>query len=264
LASNVVYGTTVGGGPAGGGTVFKLNTDGKGFTLLRSFTRVNDLLPPYNNYGGVNPQGGALVLDGGTLYGTAANGGSFGSGSLYAVNTDGTGFRVLHDFTGSPSDGAVPVAGVFLSGKTLYGTASQGGNSGAGAIFKVNTDGTGYEVLHSMSATDGAFPYTSLLASNNTLYGGTAFSMLGLVSSSNTFFGTDEWGGTLSRGRVYSLVFPPQLSIIRMGAYMLLSWPTDYAGIDYTGYALQSTTNLASGIWTRTFRHLSSSTGATQ
>jgi len=30
-----------------------------------------------------------------------------------------------------------------------------------------------------------------------------------------------------------------------------LSWPTNYAGFDYTGYTLQSTTNLVSpAIWT--------------
>jgi hypothetical protein len=31
---------------------------------------------------------------------------------------------------------------------------------------------------------------------------------------------------------------------------MILTWPTDYNGFSYAGYALQSTTNLVSPVWT--------------
>jgi len=33
-------------------------------------------------------------------------------------------------------------------------------------------------------------------------------------------------------------------------ARVILSWPTNYAGFDYSGYTLQATTNLASPGWT--------------
>ena len=67
-----------------------------------------------------------------------------------AVNTDGTGFTILHSFTGG-SDGADPFAGLILSGNTLYGTARFGGSSGNGTVFAVNTDGTGFTTLYSFS-----------------------------------------------------------------------------------------------------------------
>src|SRR5258708_7021575 len=47
------------------------------------------------------------------------------------------------------SDGAYPWAGLILSGDTLYGTTSDGGNSGNGTVFAVQTDGTDFTTLHS-------------------------------------------------------------------------------------------------------------------
>src|ERR1035437_4168022 len=74
-----------------------------------------------------------------------------GRGTAQTVTT-------LHSFAGSPSDGARPTAGLILSGNTLYGTAFQGGSSGAGMVFTVNTDGTGFTNLHSFNYSDGANP----------------------------------------------------------------------------------------------------------
>src|SRR5271154_5491619 len=69
------------------GTVFKIKPDGTGFQVLMSF------LAPVNftNSTGANPQGG-LVLSGSTLYGTASEGGSGGSGTVFKIGTNGTGF----------------------------------------------------------------------------------------------------------------------------------------------------------------------------
>src|SRR2546428_10366169 len=61
--------------------------------------------------------------------------------SVFAVNTDGTGFANLHSFNPNlGSDGANPHAGLILSGNTLYGTAAGGGSAGNGTVFAVNTD----------------------------------------------------------------------------------------------------------------------------
>src|SRR5262249_22549642 len=84
---------------------------------------------PAINFQGANPNAG-LILSGNTLYGTAAAAGSSGAGTVFAVNTDGTGFRLLHIFT--YTDGANPWSGLILSGNTLYGTAYSGGGSGWG------------------------------------------------------------------------------------------------------------------------------------
>src|SRR6266446_2534070 len=126
-----------------------VNTDGTGFTNVHNFTA---LVGPYpgTNSDGANPQAG-LILSGNTLYGTAGDGGNSNYGTVFTVNTDGTGFTNLHSFTGS--DGAGPQAELITSssGNTLYGTAWGGGSSGAGTVFAVNSDGTGFTNLHSFT-----------------------------------------------------------------------------------------------------------------
>jgi len=42
----------------------------------------------------------------------------------------------------------------------------------------------------------------------------------------------------------------PTLEVTRSESNIILSWPTTYAGFDYSGFSLKSTTNLASPIWT--------------
>ena len=102
------------------------------FTTLHSFTGGSD---------GANPTA-VLILSGNTLYGTANIGGSSGYGTVFAVHTNGTGFTNLYSFTAAPgslytnSDGYQPVAGLILSGNTLYGTAAYGG-TGNGTVFSL-------------------------------------------------------------------------------------------------------------------------------
>src|SRR5436190_1765815 len=103
------------------------------FKTLHSFTATSRN-PPFINSDGANPTAG-LMLSCNTLYGTATEGGSSDYGTVFAVNTDGTGFTTLYSFTapsspfvGTNSDAAFPGGDLILSGKTLYGTASRGGS----------------------------------------------------------------------------------------------------------------------------------------
>ena len=154
LSGNTLYGTASGGGTNGDGTVFEVNTNGTGFTNLHTFTATD----PHTgtNRDGANPTAG-LILSGNTLYGTASGGGTNGNGTVFAVNTNGTGFTNLHNFSlrsvigSTNSDGAIPQAGLILSGNTLYGTAYAGGTNGYGTVFAVNTNGTGFTTLHSFT-----------------------------------------------------------------------------------------------------------------
>jgi uncharacterized repeat protein (TIGR03803 family) len=140
-------------------------------------------------------------------------------------------FTTLHSFTGG-SDGANPYGGLILSGNTLYGTAYAGGSSGNGTVFAVNTDATGFTNLHNFTGRGGANPYA------------------GLVLSGHTLYGTTYSGGTGGSGTVFSLSFRPQLTIPPSETNLILTWPTNYGGFDYTGYTLQSTTNLgSSAVW---------------
>ena len=294
LSGNTVFGTARQGGSTGKGTVFAVNTDGTGFTILHTFTaRLNG-----TNSDGANPYAG-LILSGNTLYGTASVGGSSGNGTVFAVNTNGADFTNLHSFTATSgslstnSDGASPNAELILSGNTLYGTTSVGGSSGQGTVFAVNTNGTGFTNLRSFTGvsgsfntnSDGANPYAGLILSGNTLYGtanqggssgvgtvfavntnGTSFTNLhtftalvsgtnsdganplgGLILLGNILYGTAYAGGSSGLGTVFSLSLPPppQLAVIRSGANVILTWPTNALG-----FTLQSTLNLVSpAVW---------------
>jgi uncharacterized repeat protein (TIGR03803 family) len=218
-ANDTLYGTANGGGTHGNGTVFALNPDGTGFTNLYSFTAFSPVY--FNNYDGENPYGG-LVLSDGTLYGTTHSAGTNGAGTVFAVATNGTGFTVLHSFTGT-NDGANPYAGLVISGSTLFGTAGNGGTSYDGTVFAVNTNGTGFSTPHTFTGPppDGYSPHAGLISSGNTLYG-------------------TAGGGTNGTGMVFSLTLPtPQLGITFSGSRVVMVWPTNLLN-----FTLQSTTNL--------------------
>jgi uncharacterized repeat protein (TIGR03803 family) len=203
LSSNTLYGVALApasGGKVGGagpsGAVFKLNTDGTGFTNLFIFGFAGN---PYllTNTDGATP-GAELVLSGNTLYGTTIHGGFYTEGVVFAVNTDGTDFTNLHNFTPTVqnsagvltnSDGADPGAALVLSGNTLYGATGGGGSFGGGTIFAIHTDGTGFTNLHSFfgGTNEGATPEGSLILSGNTLYGTTSSGGGGKTSSNNGF-----------------------------------------------------------------------------
>src|SRR5262249_40295383 len=119
------------------GSVLALRVKAQTFTVLHSFT-----FPAYRtNSDGANPNGG-LILSGSTLYGTAQNGGASGKGTVFAVNTDGTSFSSVHNFTApqysvptflyTNSDGASPHARLMLAANVLYGTTYSGGSWGEG------------------------------------------------------------------------------------------------------------------------------------
>jgi uncharacterized repeat protein (TIGR03803 family) len=162
------------------------------FTTLHSFMATSG--SPATNSDGCGPYAG-LILSGNTLYGTAYGGGSSDHGTVFKVNTNGTGFTTLHSFT-MGSDGAYPQAGLILSSNTLYGTASGGGSYGSGAVFKVNTNGTGFTNLYSFTARSGSSPYT-----NSDGAGPEAR----LILSGNTLYGTAVAGGSSGCGTVFAI-----------------------------------------------------------
>lgn len=234
LAGNTLYGTASRGGNADVGTVVKLSTDGTGFTNLHIFT-VRD--PNGKNRDGAFPTGG-LVLSGNLLYGTAQYGGTYGNGTVFALKIDGTGFTNLHNFN-SGTDGSLPMGTLILSGTTLYGTAKNGGSYGNGTVFGLNIDGSGFVNLHSFSPTHGP-AFTNGDGTNP---------RAGLVLLGNCLYGTASSGGGFLLGTAFSLSFTPQLTIMPSGPNVILSWPTNYAGFEYSGYILQSATNLTSPVW---------------
>ncbi len=232
LKGSTLYGMTYGGGTGGGGTIFKINTNGTGFAVLHSFAGApSDGAYPY----------GSLILKGSTLYGMTYEGGPSGVGTIFKINTNGTGFTLLHSFAGGASDGAYPLGSLILKGSTLYGMTYGGGPSVVGTIFKINTNGTGFLLLHSFAGypSDGAYPWASLISKGSILYGmtngggssdagtvfkmntnGTGYALLhsfagypsdgnqpygSLILKGSTLYGMTNQGGTGNEGMIFKV-----------------------------------------------------------
>jgi uncharacterized repeat protein (TIGR03803 family) len=235
LVGDSLYGTTSDSGTSGSGTVFALNTNGTGFRTLYRFTAIPPYPSPSTNEDGYSPQAG-LVSGDKTLYGTTSGGGIAGFGTVFSLNTNGTGFQVLHSFTGG-SEGASPSR--ILCGNTLYGTTLGdivgGGTTERGTVFAINIDGTGFHTLYTFAELPPfPGPYTNSDGGNPK----------SLILSGNTLYGTTLYGGSSGYGTVFSIslpVSPPQLTIAPAGENVVLTWPTNF-----TNFSLQSTTNLLS------------------
>ena len=158
----ILYGTAWDGGANNKGTVFKINIDGTGFQDIYHFnTDINGYTPT------------SVILSGTTLYGMTHDGGSNNGGIIFKMNTDGTGFQKLLDFDGT-NTGAVPYGKLTLSGTTLYGTTAAGGSNNMGTVFKITTDGTGFQKLTDFDGTNnGSYPTGSLTLSGMELFGTT-------------------------------------------------------------------------------------------
>jgi uncharacterized repeat protein (TIGR03803 family) len=232
---SALYGTTTYGGADDYGTIFSINPDGSGYSLLRDFSAQSD---------GAAAPTGSLLSDGSTLYGTASYYGSNYYGTVFSLETDGSGYLDLHSFAAYPGDGMMPRAGLMSLGSTLYGTTSNGGSIGGGTVFSLDFNGSSSMVLHSFPdfIGDGYFPYSNVIAEAGSLYGTTAFSwdtsgpgggvlysmstdgsgytllhqfgiqtgdgtfvVGGLVSDSTRLYGTTAFGGANYYGTIFSV-----------------------------------------------------------
>jgi uncharacterized repeat protein (TIGR03803 family) len=263
LSGRTLYGAAFRGGSTGAGTIFSLDISGTGFTNLHTFTTssTNESGTWTNSDGAVLGARPALSGDGNTLYSTALQGGRSGNGTVFSISTDGTGFRLLHTFTGladlKNSDGAGPRAGLIVSGDTLYGAALYGGPFGNGVIFAVKTDGTGFRNLHNFSVVsptginpgtnrDGVCPTGTLLLSGHTLYGTATFG--GDWDSGTVFAVNTDGTGFKTLHSFTSLATPvPQLTITTVGADLLVAWPIQSGSLAV--YSLESTPDIVSPSW---------------
>ncbi|HSZ62500.1 MAG TPA: choice-of-anchor tandem repeat GloVer-containing protein [Terriglobales bacterium] len=121
-----MYGTTYGGGAAGHGTVFKVDSSGNE-TVLYSFTGTPD---------GAGPYAGVVLDAQGNLYGTTYSGGTADYGTVFEINATGN-ETVLHSFGSTKGDGKYPYAGLVLDAQGLYGTTTHGGAHNKGTVFKL-------------------------------------------------------------------------------------------------------------------------------
>jgi uncharacterized repeat protein (TIGR03803 family) len=223
-----LYGTTIYGGTARAGVVYKLSATGTE-TVLYTFTGETDGMGPYagvirdstgnlygtTGYGGVAGLGVVFELNTSgvqtPLYGFPAAAGGFGpnagvvrdsSGNFYGTTPLGgsagagtvyevetTGQEiVLYSFTGG-SDGNGPNSGVIRDAAgNLYGTTLSGGSSGAGVVYKVATTGVETVLYNFTGGADGSNPYPGLV-----------------FDSAGNLYGTTWYGGTADAGVIYKV-----------------------------------------------------------
>jgi uncharacterized repeat protein (TIGR03803 family) len=183
-ATGSIYGTSpcCYYGQVGDGVLFKLSP-AKGhyrFTTLFAFSG----LGPF-------PNGGLIVDNTGTFFGTAYQGGSSpADGAVFALAPSGSGYveSTIYSFKGG-SDGANPAAGLTASKSgTLFGTTAFGGattgscqSSGCGVVFELTPAGSSYteSVLYRFQGgSDGNEAFASLVS-----------------DARGDLFGTTQYGG---------------------------------------------------------------------
>lgn len=123
----ILSGTTSQYGKHDGGTVFSFDpTHGREKTLY-SFCRRR------NCADGANP-GADLLSVKGVLYGTTANGGRYGWGTVFSLNLSTGMETVVHSF--NQTDGAMPLAPLTEVNGKLFGTTQRGALEGGGQCFQ--------------------------------------------------------------------------------------------------------------------------------
>jgi uncharacterized repeat protein (TIGR03803 family) len=186
---------------------------------------------------GDSPYAGLVQGNDGNFYGTTSSGGASGKGIVFRISPGGS-LTNLHSFSGPPTDGDYPSAGLVQgSDGNFYGTTSSGGTNDDGTVFRISPGGT-LTNLYSFGRSDGAYPNSRLVqGSDSNLYGttvnggvrdyGTVFrispggSLTNLYSFSNSdgaypnaglaqgsggdFYGTTASGGASGNGTVFRI-----------------------------------------------------------
>lgn len=239
LSGLTLYGTTYAGGISNAGVIYKINTDGSGYEVIRHCSvglLVDDASP-----------GGPLKLVGSKLYGTASGWAMWQSstapvsyterrGGLFCVDTNGANYSQVVMWGGSyyygvnpmfsPSEKAFPKSGVVASGPDLYGIVND-------TLFAVGTNGLNFRLLNTLAS----YSDSPLTLAGNTLYGVTisggisncgtviainivttnyttlkAFSLpIGaspsgrLLITNDTIFGVTQNGGDFDKGTLYRM-----------------------------------------------------------
>jgi uncharacterized repeat protein (TIGR03803 family) len=205
-----LYGVTPFGGNFDVGTIYKLNPTTKAFTVLYHFKS--------DPKDGKEPQASLIIGRDGNLYGTTRRGGvtpiSGNIGTVFRINPNGSGYKVLYAFDGAvhgdnPRGGLVQGVDGNFYGTTVFG----GDSSNSGTVYKLTPQGK-ITTLHRFNI--------------NTAFANGAFPSAGLVQGSDgNFYGSTDGGGVrFSTG--YGVLF----RITPQGAYTVLrrmNAPTDGA-----------------------------------
>ncbi len=267
-----LYGTTYMGGDDNAGTVFSVNPTTSVLDLLVTGTAVttgNFPLTPLtlgadgnfyggtettvfelNSYGalsnvfeflgsnsGLDAFGALLQTADGQFYGTTAEGGIYGGGTVFRFSPN-TGITNIYSFgavtnsDGDALDGLRPLAGLSSAPDgSLYGTTYSGGFSNCGTVFKITTNGALTTVAW-FSGGDGAGPAAPLT-----------------LGVDGNFYSTTQYGGVNNNGAIFELTLfrpvPAIQSVSAFGGMISMTWSV----ISGQTYQVQYAADLSQAAW---------------
>jgi len=137
-AAGDLFGTTEAGGAQGDGTVFEIINTGSGYAS----TPVT--LASFDGTHGASPYGGLIADAKGNLFGTTAEGGTSGNGTVFEIVKTDTGYAstptTVVSFDGNTA--ASPYGSLIADAEgNLYGTTAEGGTGGNGTVFEITDSG---------------------------------------------------------------------------------------------------------------------------
>ena len=184
-----LWGGTAAGGTGGHGTIFKVNT------VNLVFTSVFDFTGSAGARRGRSPEA-TLVNDGaGAMWGTTADGGANGLGTLFTVNTATSELTTLVDFTGSGGSflGSRPTAALRMGEAGVWwGGTSAGGAGGFGTIFRYTAAGGVMTTVAQFTGVGGSVP-------------GRLPKVALVPDGAGSFLGTTNAGGAGDYGTIFKI-----------------------------------------------------------
>ena len=214
-SDGALYGSTLGGGASDKGTIYKLESNGS-YRILHQFEGESGFplglvaasdgflygsdyyshdifrlskdgltYVSLTNLAG-SPVGNLIEGSDFLLYGVTEDGGTTELGSVFRMNPDGTDLQEIHSFTSISTNLVVPAGIIEGSDGKLWGTALRGGASDQGMVFRLNKDGSQYQILRSFTTAVGTVSPNPLMQ-----------------ASDSYFYGTTYRGGANGQGTIY-------------------------------------------------------------
>jgi uncharacterized repeat protein (TIGR03803 family) len=176
-AAGDLFGTTAHGGAGGEGTVFEIAKSTGELTTLATFTGANGATPA-----------GSLTIDAeGDLFGTTANNGAGGDGTVFEIAKSTGELTTLANFTGS--NGGSPERGLTIDAAgDLFGTTFRGGADNDGTVFEIVKSTGALITLATFTGANGASPLSDLV-----------------IDAAGDLFGTTEVGGADNGGTAFEI-----------------------------------------------------------
>jgi T5SS/PEP-CTERM-associated repeat protein len=183
-----LIGMTFEGGANNDGTVFEIAQTGTGYTSTPT------ALATFNGTNGANPEGGLIADAAGDLFGTTAEGGTNGDGTVFELVNNGTSYTLTTLVSFNATDGETPIVGLIADAAgDLFGATAAGGTYGDGTVFEIVKTASSYAsaptVLVNFNGTDGQRPDSGLL-----------------LDAAGDLFGTTVLGGANGDGMVFEIV----------------------------------------------------------